>query len=191
MRHAMAKHPDSSYFFYLDQHALIMNPLLTIEHHLMDRSRLESLMLVDQPVVPPDSVIKTFHSRNAANIDLVISQDSGGLCPSSFILRKGEWAKYFLDAWFDPLYRSYNFQLAEAHALEHFVQWHSTVLSKLALVPQRTMNSYTQGQGEAKYQDGDFVAHLHGCDIGGSSRSCESEAIPLYEHFVSSLRSLR
>lgn len=79
-------------------------------------------MLVDKPVVPPESVIKTFPNLQGDKIDLVLTQDKDGLSQNSFILRRGEWAKYFLDAWFDPLYRSYNFQKAEGHALEHIVQ---------------------------------------------------------------------
>jgi len=191
MRHAMTKNPYSTYFFYLDHRALIMNPVLNLEQHIMSKPRLESLMLLDKSVVPPDSIIKTFTDRNADHIDFVVTQDGDGLSTASFIVRRGEWAKFFLDAWFDALYRSYNFQKAEAHALEHLVQWHGTVLAKLAIVPQRTLNSYTQGQGEERYSDGDFVAHLHGCDKDDGRRSCESELTPLYEHFKSSLRSLR
>lgn len=44
---------------------------------------------------------------------------------------------------------SYNFQKAEAHALEHIVQWHGTILAKLALVPQRILNSYTRDTGSS------------------------------------------
>lgn len=44
---------------------------------------------------------------------------------------------------------SYNFQKAEAHALEHIVQWHGTILAKLALVPQRVLNSYTRDTGNS------------------------------------------
>lgn len=99
-----------------------MNPSLSIEEHIMDPRRLESLMLVDKPVVPPDSVIKTFSHLKGDRIDLVLSQDNEGLAGGSMVIRSGEWAKFFLDSWFDPLYRSYNFQKAEAHALEHIVQ---------------------------------------------------------------------
>jgi mannan polymerase II complex MNN11 subunit len=74
-------------------------------------------------VVPPDSVIKTFANLKGDRIDLILTQDKDGLSPSSFVVRNGEWAKYFLDAWFDPIYRSYNFQKAETHALEHIVQY--------------------------------------------------------------------
>ncbi|KAG9953067.1 glycosyltransferase family 34 protein, partial [Aureobasidium melanogenum] len=178
MRHAMALYPHTPYIFYLTSTALIMNPSLSIEEHIMDPRRLESLMLVDKPVVPPDSVIKTFSHLKGDRIDFVLSQDNEGLAGSSMVIRSGEWAKFFLDSWFDPLYRTYNFQKAEAHALEHIVQWHGTILAKLALVPQRILNSYTQGPAEGIYNEGDFVANFHGC-IRDSKRNCEAEMQPL------------
>ena len=122
MRHAMTLHPGSSFFWYLDATAIIMNPSITIHTALLTPSKLESLMITNAPVVPPDSVIKTFSNLKGDRIDLVITQDKDGLAPSSFVVKNGEWAKYFLDVWFDPIYRSYNFQKAEYHALEHIVQ---------------------------------------------------------------------
>ena len=113
----MTKYPHSTYFFSLSPHSLIMNPKLSIASHVMDKKRLESLMLRDKPVVPPDSVIRTFTHLKGDKVDLVLTQDGEGLCQGSFVIRRGEWAKFFLDTWFDPLYRSYNFQKAEAHAL--------------------------------------------------------------------------
>ena len=83
----------------------------------MNTKRLEALMIRDQPIVPPKSVIKTFPHLKAQNIDLVLTQDKEGLAQGSFIVRRGEWSKFFLDTWFDPLYRSYNFQKADTHAL--------------------------------------------------------------------------
>jgi mannan polymerase II complex MNN11 subunit len=50
--------------------------------------------------------------------------------------------------WFDPLYRSYDFAAAEKHALEHIVQWHMTVLSRLVLVPQKLFNAYWYEKGK-------------------------------------------
>ena len=113
----MTAFPHSTFFFYLSPHSLIMNPTLPLKSHVLEPRRLESLMLRDKPVVPPDSVIRTFSHLIGEKIDLIISQDGEGLCQGSFILRRGEWAKFFLDTWFDPLYRSYNFQKAEGHAL--------------------------------------------------------------------------
>lgn len=118
----MAIFPDAAYFFYLDPHTLIMNPTIDIQAHIMAPQRLESLMITDVPIVPPDSVIKTFSGLKGERVDFVLTQDKEGLSEKSFIIRRGEWAKYLLDAWFDPLYRSYNFQKAERHALEHIIQ---------------------------------------------------------------------
>ncbi|KKY28784.1 putative alpha-mannosyltransferase [Diplodia seriata] len=180
MRHAMTAFPHSTYFFYLDINSLIVNPDISVEDHIMQKSRLEDLMIVGLPVVPPDSVIKTFAHLSGDNIDLVLTQDSDNLCQNSFILRRGDWAKFFLDSWFDPLYRSYNFQRAEGHALEHIVQWHGTILAKLALVPQRIMNAYTraeEGSKEGMYQEGDFIAAFPDC-IDDKKSTCEDDMAP-------------
>lgn len=94
-----------------------MNPALKIEEHIMKPSRLESLMIKDHPVVPPDSIIKTFTHLKGQDADFVLTQDKEGLSVGSFLVRNGEWAEFFLETWFNPIYRSYNFQKAEAHAL--------------------------------------------------------------------------
>jgi hypothetical protein len=104
-------------------------------------------------------------------VDFVLTQDKEGLAGGSFMVRTGEWAKYFLDAWFDPLYRSYNFQKAESHALEHIVQWHGTVLAKLALVPQRLINSYMAEVGTGTSLEGmwSIVKHSHAVKMAAGS----------------------
>lgn len=117
----MAQNPHSTYFFFLDAHALIMDPTLSLASHVLDSKRLESLMIKDHPVVPPDSVIKTFSHLSPKDVDIIITQDAEDLVPGSFIIKQGPWAKFFLDVWFDPLYRSYNFARAEKHALVNFL----------------------------------------------------------------------
>ena len=154
MRHAMTLHPHTPWIFYLSSTALIMYPDEPLGTKILEPRKLESLMIVDTPVVPPDSVIKTFSHLRGERVDVILTQDREGLAGGSMLVRTGEWAKYFLDAWYDPLYRSYNFQKAEGHALEHIVQWHGTVLAKLALVPQRLMNSYTRDSGSGTAGDG-------------------------------------
>ncbi|KAH8599149.1 galactosyl transferase GMA12/MNN10 family-domain-containing protein [Bisporella sp. PMI_857] len=179
LRHALTKFPHSTYFWFLHQNALIMNPFIKVETDIMDPKVLESNMIKDQSIVPPDSVIKTFAHLKGSVIDFVLTQDKDGLAPGSFIIRRGDWAKFFLDSWFDPLYRSYNFQKADTHALEHIVQWHPTILSKLALIPQRIMNAYGE-EGSAdesgRYKAGDFVIRFAGCEPAKASTSCEAEA---------------
>ena len=68
--------------------------------------------------------------------------------------------------------------MANTHGFqEHIVQWHPSILSKLAIVPQRIMNSYpTVGQTEQEgvYKGGDFVVRFAGCEQIG--RDCVGEA---------------
>ena len=80
-----------------------MNAGLSLTGHVTDKTRLESLMLKDKPVVPPDSVIHTFSHLKGDKIDLILTQDGEGLCPESFILRRGDWANFFLDELSRPL----------------------------------------------------------------------------------------
>ncbi|PGG98335.1 hypothetical protein AJ79_08902 [Helicocarpus griseus UAMH5409] len=179
VRHAYTLYPHASHFFHLSPHALIMNPSLSLASHILDKKRLDSLMIKDKPVVPPDSVIKTFSHLAAKDVDFIITQDAENLNPGSFILRRTEWAQYLLDAWFDPLYRSYNFAKAETHALDHIIQWHPTLLAKLALVPQRIMNGYTPESPslmpDSLYNDGDFIVRFMGCDAPGAKKNCEQQ----------------
>lgn len=117
----MTLYPYTPYFFHIDQHALIMNQTLGVEDWVLAPARLEGLMLRDQSIVPPESVIKTFPQLTAAQVSLILTQDGEGLSQGCFILRQGEWSRFFLDAWFDPLYRTYNFQKAENHALVRII----------------------------------------------------------------------
>ncbi|TAQ84100.1 hypothetical protein B7494_g7581 [Chlorociboria aeruginascens] len=192
-RHALTRYPSSTFVWFLDQNSFIMNPDLDVESHIMNPKILDNLMIKDKSVVPPDSVIKTFSHIKGADIDMVLTQDKEGLAPGSFILKRGDWSKFFLDTWFDPLYRSYNFQKADTHALEHIVQWHPTILSKIALVPQRTLNSYSPSQNTEEsgaYKDGDFVIRFAGCDQY-SNRDCAKEAEPFSKQWRTVFRSTR
>jgi mannan polymerase II complex MNN11 subunit len=113
----MTEYPWSDYFWYLNQDAIIMNPALSLEEQITNPKRLNTLMQRDIPVVPPDSVIRTYKHIPPERIQFIISQDHDGLQPGSMIIRNGAWARFFLDAWYDPMFRFYNFQKAEQHAL--------------------------------------------------------------------------
>ncbi|KAH8428295.1 putative alpha-1,6-mannosyltransferase subunit [Aspergillus melleus] len=191
VRHAMATHPHSNYFFHLDAHALFMNPTKSLESSLLDNRRLEALMRKDVPVVPPDSIIKTFSHLKPQDIDLIVSTDNEDLSAGSFVVKQGDFARFFLDFWFDPLYRGYNFAKAEIHALDHIVQWHPTVLARLALIPQRVINSYSKDSSGAAvdgtYKEGDLVLRFFGCDTD-PKRNCEKEMEPYYHLWAKNLK---
>lgn len=198
MRDALTKYPDCLYVWHLDASGLVMNPKLTIEEHVMRPARLDELMRKDVPVVPPDSIIKTFSRLKGQDVELVLTQDKDGLSAGSLVVRNGEWAKFFLETWFGPLYRSYNFEKAEAHALvgipyfsclsvsrgtavltgllqEHLVQWHPTILSKMAIVDQRLINAYSKDTKGEEYKDGDLAVRFPGCAEAGA-QVCETES---------------
>jgi mannan polymerase II complex MNN11 subunit len=179
MRHAMTLHPTVPFFFYLGPHTLITNPSFALHKHLLKSKTLEGVMLRNRAVVPPDSVIKTYAHINGEDINLVITQDNFGIVTDSFIIRRGDWAKYFLDTWFDPLYRSFNFQKAETHALEHIVQWHPTILTRMAIIPQNLINSYSRGVKEALWKKDDFLINFKDCDVE-KGRDCEKELDPYW-----------
>jgi len=183
VRHAMATYPYSTYFFHLSPHALIMNSDVSITSHILDHKRIESLMLKDIPVVPPDSVIKTFSHVKGGDIEFILSQDMEDLSSDNFFIKQGDWAHFLLDAWFDPLYQSYNFAKAEKHALDHIVQWHPTILTKLALFPQRVFNAYSKDSPgvavNGTYEDGDFIVRFSRCQTYGK-QDCEQEMQPFY-----------
>jgi mannan polymerase II complex MNN11 subunit len=197
LRHALTLHPQATHLFSLTPRAFITNFTLSLTEQILNRERLESLMIRDIPVVPPDSVIHTFSHLTPSQTNLILTQDVDNLAHTSLLLRNDEWSHYLLDAWFDPLYRSYNFQKAELHALEHIVQWHPTILAKLVLVPQRTMNSYniriesTENPDAAKdeglYQDGDFLVVLKGC-ADTEERDCEKEMQPYWDTWSSRIK---
>lgn len=184
LRHAMTLHPHSAYFYHLGPHALIMDPSKSLESHLLGKNRLESLMLKNVPVVPPNSVVKTLPHLTSKDIELVFTVDDADLSTGSFVIRQGEFADFFLDVWSDPLYRNYNFVKAETHALDHIVQWHPTILARLALVPQRIINAYSKDSPDVTadgiYRDGDFVIRFHACE-SDPSRSCDKEMELYYD----------
>lgn len=55
------------------------------------------------------------------------------------------------------------------------MQWHPTILSKLAIVPQRLINAYSKGQGDL-YKEDDIVVRFPGCLSGSNPSECEEEA---------------
>ncbi|KAF3933309.1 hypothetical protein ABW19_dt0201005 [Dactylella cylindrospora] len=214
VRHAMATYPYTQNFWFLSSNSLIINMDLSLEDHILNRKRLNSLMLRNQPVIPPESIIHTFKRTDADEVQFIITQDSKSVRSDSFIVRrkrdempgrlkpgKTVFGYYLFDLWFDPLYRFYHFGKAETSALEHMIQWHPTVLAKLAIIPQRIMlsyplptggNAHTNDKREGKdgtvdkddvknkyagsgYEPGDFVVHFEGCSSIEKDKGCSKE----------------
>ncbi|KAJ6260232.1 hypothetical protein Dda_4456 [Drechslerella dactyloides] len=214
VRHAMATYPYTRTFWYLSSDSLIINMDLSLDAHILSRRRLTSLMLRDHPVIPPQSIIKTFKHNEADDVQFIITQDTKSVRADSFIVRrkpdempgrispgKMVFGYYLTDVWFDPLYRFYHFKDSDTSALEHMIQWHPTILAKMAIIPQRLMLSYpiaaggnTKNTGSdaakskdpadavkakyagAGYEPGDFVVHFEKCgDKIETDKGCKAE----------------
>ncbi|KAH8174880.1 galactosyl transferase GMA12/MNN10 family protein [Sarocladium implicatum] len=173
IRHVISKHPDCGYVWFLDEKALILNPKTSLEEHLLEMPKLAETILPPRPIVP-ESIIETFGHLQPKDAALLISQDKSGLAVDSMIVKNSEWAKFLLEQWLEPLYRSYNFEKAERHALEHMVQWHPTILAKIGLVPQRILAPYVSGENGEAVQNGDFLVVFEGCQNQGGP-SCAQE----------------
>lgn len=67
------------------------------------------------------------------------------------------------------------------------MQWHPTVLARTALVPQRTIGSYSKdslrASPEGTYKEGDLVIQFRGCEIM-EGRDCEQELEPYYKMWL-------
>lgn len=83
-------------------------------------------------------------------------------------------------------------QVTNPRHQDHIVQWHPTILARLALVPQRTINSYSKDSNGASvdgvYKDGDFVIRFLGCDTD-TKRSCEKEMEPYYRLWAGKMKN--
>jgi mannan polymerase II complex MNN11 subunit len=227
LRHAIKRHPTSNYLWSLTPHALITKPSLDIHTHIL--SNLSSLMQKDIPIVPPDSVIKTYAHTTATSAYMVLSQDMDNLAHTSFLLKNtppnqdppdgsSNWALFLLDSWFDPLYRSYAFHLADLHALEHLIQWHTTITTHIAVVPQRMLNSYNYAfpprkitgpdghilkdektgedllrEHDSMWSEGDLVVNFKGCEDAkakAQGRDCEQEMGAYFKRWLKEVERL-
>lgn len=103
LREVLEEYPDSEWLWYLDQDAIIMDTHLCLTDHILNPERLDHLMLKDEPIVPPDSVIRTLKTATADSIQFILSQDHSGLNTKSFLLKNGDFAKYLLDTWAEPV----------------------------------------------------------------------------------------
>jgi mannan polymerase II complex MNN11 subunit len=68
------------------------------------------------------------------------------------------------------------------------VQWHPTILSKLAIVPQSAINAYSQTEKGDKFTPGDLVVRFVECDKK-STQNCYTEAKPFEQQWRTSFKN--
>ncbi len=183
MRDALTAFPNAKYFWYLDENSVIMRTDIDLYDYLLSSTSLNSLMLKDIPIIPPNGAIKTYKNSIVDELKFLITQDLNGLDTSSFIIINSPYSKALLEIWVDPLYRKFSkFSEAEGSALEHLLQWHPVLLSKTALIPPRTIasrrpknidklkgdpNDNSLIDDKFEYHLGDLVVSLKDCEEQG------------------------
>lgn len=60
------------------------------------------------------------------------------------------------------------------------VQWHPTILSRMAVIDQRVINSYAKGTTAEEYKDGDLVVGFPECVTVGP-QECETRSQPFVQ----------
>ncbi|SCU99564.1 LAME_0G03796g1_1 [Lachancea meyersii CBS 8951] len=185
MRAAMHAFPKAKYFWFLDQHALIMRMDLSLQTQLLDRKIMNLAVLKNVPVVK-GSNIKTYNHLVSERAEVIIPQTNDGkLDTNSFIVKAGLYGKAFMDYLGDPLVRDYSWPSLSA-SVGHALQWHPNFLAKSALVVPKTIASVYDPTKPATekasidvfhYMQGDFVALFDGCQ---ERKSCASDLALFY-----------
>lgn len=67
------------------------------------------------------------------------------------------------------------------------MQWHPTILARLALVDQRTINSYSKGGKGAEYHPGDLVVRFSDCSPS-NRQGCQADAQLYVEQWRAALK---
>lgn len=147
LRSAMFAFPDAEWFWYFDQDGMIMNNRVDILTLLLSKKALETNMLRENPIIPPDGLIKTYKNLQPENVRLVMTQSDTLLVTNSFIVKNDIVGRAIVDFWGDKLNLNYNnFPYGPDSVMTHILQWHPFMLSKAAIIPSRLINSLHTSQ---------------------------------------------
>ena len=176
LRAAMYAFPNAKYFWYLNEEAMIMRYDIDMVKYLLNPKVLDPIMLRNQPIVPPNGVIRTFKNTDSADVDLVVTQAGQDINTDSFILKNTFLSKALVEFWNDETFKSYhNFPRLAESALTHILQWHPKFLAHTAIVPPRTiagLDSDIAVNDDIHYSKGDFVVVFRDCE---AKQSCSKE----------------
>ncbi|KAJ5126425.1 hypothetical protein N7526_008602 [Penicillium atrosanguineum] len=176
LKEAFERHPDAEWVWWMDMDIIIMNTTLNIYDHILSKEGLAHNILLDREMTGAGggkSGFSTPATYKHNDINFVISLDSWGMNVGNFLIRRGEWSKWLLDLWVEPLYISQNWVFPENDAWTHMWEYHGIVRDHAAITTQRSMNAYPDSNmiGE-HWQPGDHIVHFAGC---GGDVTCEEK----------------
>lgn len=172
LRAAMFAFPHAEWFWYFDQHGFVMNQNVDLINYLLDTDALKKSMLIEQPVIPPDGLIRTYKNILPSRVRLIFTQSDQKIESNSFIVKNDFLGRGLLDTWGDRLFVKYNnFPYGPESAITHILQWHPFALSRSAIVPARTINSLhsevtpkEESKDQLHYHKGDLVVQWSSCE---------------------------
>lgn len=179
MRAAMFAFPEAEWFWYFDQDGFITNMKVDLYSYLLAPDSLRAASLKEQPIIPPNGLIKTYKNIHPENVDFVFTQSITKVETNSFIVRNTDIGRAAVSSWHAKLYLDYtNFPFGPDSAVTHILQWHPFVLSKTTIVSARTINSFydekaspeNKGTDHMHYYSGDLLAQWSYCS---TSTECE------------------
>lgn len=184
LREAMLAFPHAKWFWYLDENTFIMNDKMSLHKKIISKDALESLVMKNQPIIPPNGAVKTYNNLNLDKLSLIVTQSEKGITADSFIIKNDLTGKAILDLMLDPLVKSYPaFRKEVAGCLAHILQWHPFILSKTALLSPRTIHSISPNDDseshkpEYLFQNDDLVVSFPKCKSLGT---CETQVQPFW-----------
>lgn len=171
LRAAMFAFPEAEWFWYFDEDGLIQNMHTDLTSHLLNKKVLNSVILKERPIIPPNGLIKTYKNIQTENVKLIFIQFDNQIQTNSFIVKNDEVGRAIIDFWTDKLNLNYNnFPHGPDSALAHILQWHPFILSKAAIIPTRLLSSIHSDQENAQskdntlYSNGDLTVQWPSCD---------------------------
>src|SRR5947209_8685992 len=99
--------PEAQWVWWLDLDAMIMNPEIDLNSHLLSHVGLKSKIAEHEEFLlggGGHSGHFMSSSVDPASIDIIVAQDHNGLNAGSFFLRRSKFTQLLLDFWSDPFF---------------------------------------------------------------------------------------
>ncbi|KAI5779726.1 galactosyl transferase GMA12/MNN10 family-domain-containing protein [Geopyxis carbonaria] len=173
---AFNTYPDAEWVWWLDLDAIIMNPEIDLNEHLLKHSVMKQKLLGGKELETENrrkTGVKMVENPDPANVDLILAQDQNGVNAGSFFIRRSAWTQMLLDFWADPMFINTDWVALEQDALAHLIYTHPIIRNNVGLVVQNLINAYPlTNVHEMGYSPGDLVVHIAGCWV---ANRCESQ----------------
>jgi len=165
---AFKRFPHAKWLWWLDFDAIIMSPKVDLTSLVLGAKSMYSVLRKGEDYrirgKEREGVYHTPANPSVDDIHLLISGDHNGINAGSFFLRRSDWTeKIFLDLWLDPFYIDRDWAGKEQDALIHIIEHHKFIRQHVGILPQRTINAYSEGGDEMGWRPGDLVVHFAGC----------------------------